>query len=417
MFELDRWYEIWATLRHNKVRTILTALSVAWGIFMLMFMLGAGKGLENGVMRGFGNLATNMAWVWGQKTTMPYMGMQAGRFVRFDSKDMEQIRSSVPGVERIAPRIIRGGYDVIYGLKKATVEVRGDMPDFLLMEPSDILEGRFINTRDIKEKRKSAVIGKRIQELLFSQGETPIGKYIRIKGVYFQVVGVFKSTQTGQRAAEQENGIFIPFPTMQQVFTQNDKIDFFSFTAVPGIKVSEVLDRIKEQLKKRYRIHPKDTNVIGSANLEDEYQKMQGLFMGINGLVLIVGTLTILAGVIGVSNIMLIVVRERTKEIGLRKALGATPISVVMMIMQEAIVLTLASGYVGLLLGVGLIDLIRRSIGDTPSGDDTMFWNPLIPWEVGVGALLFLVISGMFAGLLPALKAVAVSPVEALRDE
>ncbi len=417
MFDLDKWQEILATMQKNKLRTFLTALSVFWGIFMLIFMQGAGKGLENGVMQGFGNHATNACYVWGQKTTMPYDGMKAGRWIGFTSDDMIAIEQEVKGIKYLAPQLRRNGMIMTFNNKSASFELKGDVPEYQHINPMSIPEGRFINEKDIDKKRKVCVLGKRAKEVLFDGvQESALGKYINISGIYFQVVGIAKSFREGDDAQEDEETVYIPASTMQGTFVKGNRVNYFSFLAEDNVKVSQAEDQVKAVLQKRHKIDPEDKTAIGSANLEREFGQMQGLFAGISGLMWFVGICTIAAGVIGVSNIMLIVVKERTKEIGLRKALGATPFSIISLIVQESIFITTMSGYFGLLLGVAVIEGLRQLlIMANMKGE--MFANPQVDISVAIGATIFLIIAGAFAGLMPASKAAAISPVEALRDE
>ncbi|MEH0156311.1 ABC transporter permease [Limibacter armeniacum] len=415
MFDIDKWQEILATISKNKLRTFLTAMSVAWGLYMLVFMLGAGSGLEHGILRGFGDYATNSGEVWGRRTSMPYAGLQAGRYVSFTYRDMEIIRNKVKGIDLLAPHSNRS-FLVSRSNKSESLQIRGDVPDLQKIDPKNVSKGRFLNELDIKEKRKVVVIGRRAKQLLFDEEEEAIGDFVKIKGVFFKVVGIFQSKRNDEWALEQEKNLYIPLPTMQQALTNNERIDYFTFTALPDVAVSDVEKAVKEELRKIHKVSPEDKNAIGSWNMEEEFAKIQGMFLGINGLIWIVGVFTILAGVIGVSNIMLIVVKERTKEIGLRKALGATPFSIISLIIQESVFITAMSGYVGLFFGIMVVDGIRYLV-DEVAGGVSMFASPSIDGSVALSALAFLVVSGMFAGILPAIKAAAVSPVEALRDE
>ncbi|MFZ4522011.1 MAG: ABC transporter permease [Bacteroidales bacterium] len=420
MFDLDRWQEIYHVLSKNKLRTFLTAFGVFWGIFMLVIMLGSGNGLQRGVTQNFGDMATNSVFIWTQQTTLPYKGFPRGRRYNFDNEDVKAIEHAVPEIKYLAPRLQAGGYmqtnNVIRGLKSGIFNIMGDYPAFNKIDPLNFIEGRFINDLDIKDKRKVAVIGSRVVDILFLKGEKPISQYIQIQGVYFQVVGIFKSKRNGEQADQENNNIYMPFTTLQQTYNYGNAVGFFSITSRDDIPVSVVEDKTISLLKKRHFVAPADEAAIGHFNLKKEYDKMQGLFFGIRLLVWIVGTGTLLAGVIGVSNIMLVVVRERTKEIGIQRALGATPWKVISQIMMESVVLTTFAGYFGLVVGVGLLELIDFLLGSSGSSTE-MFVHPGINFSVAITALTILVFCGALAGMIPARRAVSVKPIDALRFE
>jgi putative ABC transport system permease protein len=420
MWDSDRWQEIYHVLRKNKLRTFLTAFGVFWGIFMLVIMLGSGNGLQNGVTQNFGDMATNSVFIWAQQTTVPFKGLPRGRNYNFENEDVTAIRNTVPEIKYLAPRLQAGGFretnNVVRGLKTGFFNIMGDYPDINLIDPINLQTGRFINEVDIIQKRKVAVVGARVVEILFNKDEKPIGQYIQIQGVYFMVVGVFSSKRTGEQANQENQNIFLPFTSLQQTYNYGNAVGFFAVTAKDGIPVAVVEEKVIRLLKQRHSISPADDSAIGHFNLQKEYEKMTGLFFGIRLLVWIVGTGTLIAGVIGVSNIMLVVVRERTKEIGIQRALGATPLIVISQIITEAIVLTTFAGYFGLAAGVGLLELINFAL--TSSGANTdMFLHPGIDFSVAVLALTILILAGGLSGLIPARKAVSVKPIDALRFE
>jgi putative ABC transport system permease protein len=420
MFDLDRWQEIYHVLSKNKLRTFLTAFGVFWGIFMLVIMLGSGNGLQRGVTQNFGDMATNSVFIWTQQTSMPYKGFPRGRSYYFDNEDIIAIRNSVPEIKYLAPRIQAGGYqqtnNVIRGLKTGIFNIMGDYPVYNKIDPLNFIKGRFINDLDIKEKRKVAVIGSRVVDFLFTSEEDPINKYIQIQGVYFQVVGIFSSKRNGEQANQENQNIYLPFTTLQQTYNYGNAVGFFSITSQDDIPVSVVEEKTIRLLKKRHSVAPADDAAVGHFNLKKEYDQMQGLFFGIRLLVWIVGTGTLLAGVIGVSNIMLVVVRERTKEIGIQRALGATPWKVISQIMMESVVLTTFAGYFGLVVGVGLLELINFLLGSSGANTE-MFVHPGIDFSVAVTALSILIFCGALAGMIPARRAVSVKPIDALRYE
>jgi len=420
MFDLDRWQEIYHVLRANKLRTFLTAFGVFWGIFMLVIMLGSGNGLENAISRNFGEMATNSVFIWTQQTTVPYKGFPRGRRFEYDNSDAIALRNEISDIKYLAPRIRGGDFfstnNVIHGLKTGSFSILGEYPDLFLIDPLNIMEGRLINEIDITEKRKVVVIGSRIQELLFEKDENPIDQYIQIQGVYFKVVGIFKSIRTGEQAEQENQNIYMPFTTLQKVYNYGNVVGFFAITSKDGVPVSVVENKAIEILKRRHFVAPNDDRAIGHFNLEAEFRKFQGLFTGIRVLVWIVGIGTLLAGIIGVSNIMLVVVKERTKEIGIQRAIGATPFKIISQIITEAIVLTTFAGYVGLVIGVGLLELVNYTLESSGVTSD-MFYRPGVNFQVAMIALSILIFSGAAAGFVPARRAVAVKPIDALRYE
>lgn len=420
MFDLDRWQEIYHVLKSNKLRTFLTAFGVFWGIFMLVIMLGSGNGLENAVSRNFADMATNSVFIWTQQTTVSYKGFSRGRRFNYDNDDATALRNSIPEIKYLAPRIRGGDFfstnNVIRGLKSGSFPILGEYPEYFLIDPLNISEGRLINDFDIENKRKVVVIGTRVKELLFKNDEEALGEYIQIQGVYFKVVGILKSKRTGEQAERENQNIFMPFTTLQKTYNYGNRVGFFGITSKDGIPVSVVEEKAIKILKQRHGIAPSDDRAIGHFNLEQEFRKFQGLFTGISVLVWIVGIGTLIAGIIGVSNIMLVVVKERTKEIGIQRAIGATPGKIISQIIAEAIVLTTFAGYFGLVVGVGLLELINYALEST-GGSSDMFYHPGVNFRVAVIALTILIFSGAFAGFIPARRAVAVKPIDALRYE
>lgn len=419
MFGIDEWQEIISALKKNKLRTFLTAFGVFWGIFMLVVMLGAGNGLGNGVMQGFGDFATNSTFMWSDRTTIPFKGYPRGRYFSFNNGDTKALKESIPEIQIITPRLNAGDFhstdNVVRGIKTGAFGIYGDYPEIALIDPIRINKGRFLNRLDVLLKRKVVVIGKRVYEVLFNVGEDPIGKYIRINGVYFAVIGVFEPKNKNVNfGGDKEQTIFMPFSTMQQTYNYGDVVGWYSMTSRADVPVEVMEKKAKSLLKKRHDVSPDDEGGVGSFNLQKEYKKMTGLFLGINILIWIVGIGTLIAGVIGVSNIMLVIVKERTKETGIRRALGATPRQIISQIILEAVFLTSLAGYLGLVAGVGLLELVSSLLSKS-GGSDTMFLNPQVDFGIAIIALFILIICGLFAGLIPARKAVSVKPVEAIR--
>ena len=420
MFDIDRWQEIYAALKSNKLRTFLTAFGVFWGIFMLIIMLGSGKGLENSVFEDMGDFATNSAFIWARKTTMPYKGFTRGRRYNFTNDDMKALKDNIPEIDLLAPRLQGWGGDgennVTHGLKTGSFTIQGDYPEINKIDPNKILEGRFINYKDIEQSRKVCVIGTRVKEVLFEENQEVVGQYIRVKGIYFQVVGVVEPISKINIGGQKDQTIYLPFTSLQKAYNFGDVVHYFSVTAKENIPVSVVDKKCRALLKERHQINPDDDQAVGGFNLEEEFKKMRGLFTGISVLIWIVGTGTLLAGVIGVSNIMLIIVKERTKEIGVQRAIGATPARIISQIMMESVVLTSVAGYIGLVLGVGLIELINMVL-ESSGADGTFFRHPSVDFGIAMTALGILVVSGGLAGLIPAQRAVSIKPIDALRDE
>ncbi len=415
MMDLDRWTEIAASLRNNRLRTVLTAAGVFWGMFMLVVMLGFGDGLERGVKRNMSGFATNAVYIWGGRTSIPHAGMRPGRWISYDNSDVEAL-SQLASIEHLAPRNRlggwRGGSLVVRGAEAESYAVMGDVPAFRHIAPVIFEQGRFLNDLDMAEHRKVAVIGRRVYEELFPTGEDPIGDHIRINGVWFQVVGVFRSTRADDRGDRDNGTIHIPFTTFQRAFNVGDRVGWIAMTAHPESRASDLEAEVKQILSERKGIHP-DDQAIGSYNAEEEFRKLTTLFTGIRFFVWFVGTMTLAAGVVGVSNIMLIVVQERRKEIGLRRAIGATPASVVAMVVQESVVLTAVAGYAGLVAAVLVIEAAGPFVGGPGSTMD--------PPQLDVGAALVaagvLLVAGGLAGVFPARNAALVAPVEALQAE
>ncbi len=419
LFDLDHWHEVRAALMRNRVRTGLTAFGVFWGIFLLMIMLGSGSGLRQGVMRQFGGTATNSFDVWTQRAQLPYAGMPAGRSIELENADVQAIRDHVPDVELVVPRNQLGGYsggnNVSRGRRAGAFGVMGDYPEIQQIQSFQLLAGRFLDRLDLDDTRKVAVIGTKVRDVLFAAGEDPIGQSIVVNGVYFQVIGIFQSAQSGEEADQDAQTVFVPFTTFQRAFNYGNRVGWLAAVSKPDVPASQAEDAVLALLKQRHKVAPQDLRAFGHYNLEEEYLKLRGLFRGISILIWLVGAGTLAAGAIGVSNIMLIIIKERTKEIGIRRAVGARPSAVVAQILVESVSLTAFAGYFGMVAGIALVEVVNRFL---PSGNAArMFANP----EVGLGqalqALAILIGAGVLAGLAPAQRALQVSPIAALRSE
>ncbi|MEL6811137.1 MAG: ABC transporter permease [Bacteroidota bacterium] len=419
MFNRDRWSEILEALSSNWFRTFLTAFGVIWGIFILVILLAAGKGLENGVKADFGNVATNTMFMWSQTISKPYKGLPKGRRFRYRIGDVQAIKDNVPNLRFVSPRNQLGGFggsnNVVRGLKTGAYNVYGDYPEIIKQQPMDITSGRFVNYGDINEKRKVAVIGEGVKNSLYERGEDPIGTYIKISGVNFIVVGTYKKKSQGGDGEEDQKEIYVPFTAFSQAFNQGDRVGWMAITAEDGSSITQLKEQVFDVIKQRHTIHPDDDRAIGNFDLYEQYSRIEGLFFAIKLIAYFVGSLVLISGIIGISNIMLIVVKERTKEIGIRRALGATPWSIRGQVLLESIFLTIVSGMVGISFGAFIIYLINMALD--ASGPVDMFANPSVDIKVVVIALTILIISGLMAGLIPAQNAIKVKPVDALRTE
>jgi putative ABC transport system permease protein len=419
MFDLDLWSEIISALKKNRLRSFMTAFGVFWGIFMLIIMSGAGKALENGVLDGVRAFATNSAFFWTERTSVPYAGFQRGRNWNYENTDIQYLRDNVKEIEYLSPRLFgwrMTGDNTIRGERTGSFNVYGDYPDYFKIDRWTLVKGRLINEIDMLKERKVCVIGERVVELMFDKDEEPIGQYLKVSGVYFQVVGVIHpETRINIGGGKKEETIIIPFSTMQTAYNYGDVVHFFSVTSQKGYKVSDLEEKLKKILKERHKIAPDDLQAIGSFNIEKEFIKFSALFLGIQVLTWIVGIGTLLAGVIGVSNIMLVIIKERTQEIGIQRAIGATPGTVIKHIVAESVFLTVMAGYIGLSLGVGILEILNHILQQ--AGDKVFFRNPEVNLTMALAALAVLVVAGIFAGLIPAKRAVSIKPIDALRDE
>lgn len=415
MFDLDRWHEIWITITHNKSRSVLTAFSVFWGMLMLVLMVGSGNALEKGIFSQIEGFATNSCFFESQRTTLPHKGFRKGRRWDMTNSDIPVIKEKVRELQHISPMLFSGGNEknVARGDKNGSYRIKGCFPEYDLIEKSKMLHGRYINDIDIADKRKVCVIGERIYEVLFQKGEDPTGKQIRVNGIYFQVVGVARSSSGVNIGGETAETVVLPFSTMQQAFNQGNIIHLLAVTAKEGVPVKRVQDQIGEILRQQHQISPDDKDAVWSMNIEEQFKMFNYLGIGIAALIWIVGLGTLFAGAIGVSNIMLVTVRERTKEIGIRRALGATPRNIIGQILSESVVLTVLAGLLGIVLGVGLL----RGAGIILSQSDQFFKDPQVSFGMAVGSFLILIVIGAMAGYIPAQRAILIKPVEAISEE
>ncbi len=421
MFDRDKWNEILEALTANTFRTILTAFGVFWGIFILVILLAAGNGLENGVKKGFDGIATNTMFMWTQTTSKPYKGLPKTREYDFKNGDVAALKEKFPDLLYVSPRNQLGGFqganNVVRGTKIAAYTVYGDYPELIKQQPMDIIKGRFVNQQDILLKRKVAVIGQGVITEMYEKAEAVIGTYLKINGVNFMVVGVYNSkSQNNGNSESAQKEIFVPFTAFQQAFNYGDRVGWMAITAKDETSITKLKKDIVELIKTRHSIHPEDNRAVGNFDLYEEFSKIQELFLILRFIAYFVGTLVLLSGVIGISNIMLIVVKERTKEIGIRRALGATPAAIRSQILLEAIFLTIIAGMMGIAAATGVLSILNMILDSMPS-EGMMFANPSVDLTVVFVALLILVGSGLLAGFIPAQTAINIKPVDALRTE
>ena len=411
MVIIDRWEEVFSTIRKNKLRTFLTGFSVAWGIFMLIILLGSGHGLENGVRDQFRSSATNTLWIWGGQTSKPYKGLQPGRRIEFENKDYEHIKNNVTGVDLISGRLnLWGDNTISYKNNYGNFDIRTIHPDYKSIEKVNILEGRFINNFDIQKSLKVVSIGIQVRDALFKNGVEAMGKYINVRGIPFKVIGVFEDDDGRQN---NQRTVYMPVTTGQKVFYGRDRLQTLAATVgAASVEESKLIEEeIRDDMATMKKFDKTDENAMFIWNSVEEFKQFMDLFAAIRLFIWIIGIGTIIAGIVGVSNIMMIAVKERTKEIGIRKSMGATPASIILLIMQESVFITTLAGYIGLVIGVGLLELV------SPHIETEFFRNPEANLGIAISATMLLIIAGMVAGYVPARRAASIKPVDALRDE
>ena len=417
MFDLDRWTEIWVTITRNKTRSLLTCFGVFWGILMLVILLGSGRGMQNGIMRSVNGFATNSAFFFADRTSESYKGFNKGRQWNMRNRDVESIRREVKELSAISPIIWGNSSDknIVYGMMSGTFNVKGVHPDYFQIETQKLFHGRLLNEVDERERRKVCLIGTKVKEVLFKE-EDPCGNYIRVNGIYYQVVGVVQQRASGVNiGGRSEECVFLPFSTMQQTLNQGDIIHFLCVAAKPDVQMLPVINKIKSIIKEQNLIAPTDPQAVSAINLAAQFETFNNAFLGINILIWIVGVGTLLAGIIGVSNIMMVTVKERTKEIGVRRALGAKPWNIISQIMSESLLITAMAGLMGLTVGVFLLDVVDQLIGD-PVGE-TMLLHPAVSIQVALAATSILLLAGLLAGLIPAWRAMQIKAIDAIREE
>lgn len=411
--DIDTYKEIFTTLSRNKSRSFLTGFGVFWGVFMLLGLIGGGSGLRQLLSRNFEGFATNSVIIFAQKTTKPYAGFRKGRLWSMNYGDIERLKAQVNGLDIVAPVLARWGPNATHGDKKYSCNVKGVLPEYQGVETPKLKYGRYINAMDMQQKRKVCVIGKRVYKTLFPNGDNPLGKLIRVDSIYYRVVGVDYASGNISIDGSSEEAIVLPITLMREAYNYGDEVPLICGTAKPGVHVSDIMPKIRRVIAQNHQLDPTDEKGISIFNTEVMFGMVDNLFRGVNFLILLVGIGTILAGAIGVSNIMMVTVKERTNEIGIRRAIGATPRIILGQIIAESIVLTISAGMGGLLFAVGILQLAE--LASTTDGIVTTHYQ--IGFWMALGAVALLSTLGVLAGLAPALRAMAIKPVDAMREE
>ncbi|MBR4925883.1 MAG: ABC transporter permease [Prevotella sp.] len=413
LFDIDRHREILDTITRNKSRSLLTGFGVFWGIFMLVALLGGGNGLRELLARNFDGFATNSAMIWAQSTTKPYNGLRKGRWWSMNHNDVIRLKQQVPELEEVQPLISEWGRIVTVGDNKSTATVKGLLAGYQYVEQPRIFYGRYLNEMDINQNRKVCVIGKKIYKELFPGGGDPCGKRICIDKIYYSVVGVDYSSGNININGSADESVSIPLSMMQQAYNKGDTVHLIAVTAKRGVAMSDITDKMRTVIASAHHIDPTDEKAISIFNSEVMFGMLDNLFSGVNFLIMLVGIGTLLAGAIGVSNIMMVTVKERTTEIGIRRAIGATPSNILSQIITESILLTIVAGMMGILFAVFVLEMLE--LANTTDGILTARFQISI-WAA-IAALILLSILGVLAGLAPALRAMSIKPVDAMRDE
>ena len=411
LFDSDTWQEIYGSIRKNKVRTSITIIGVLWGIFLLVVLLGAARGMENGFNKLFGNFATNSVFVWTQSTDTPFKGFQEGRRFSLTMNDIEVLKSEyTEEIKLLAPRNQTNNL-VIKDFKSGNFKVSGDYPILDQIQKKQLLYGRFLNQNDILSIAKVAVISEDMYKQLFEIDEFPIGQYIKINSINYKVIGVYKPSNTIDFDGD---CAYIPFSTFKKVYNTANKVDWMMITAYEGTDIEQMESDVLLTLKGLHKVHPEDDRAFGSVNLGKEIGKVTGFITGMQFLTWFVGIATLIAGVFAIGNILLITVKERTKEIGIRRALGATPKSIRQQIVLESVFLTTVAGMLGIIFGSFVLFIIDTAFGQ---GEDAALVNPTVDIPIILIAFVTLIVLGTLIGLIPAHMATVVKPIEALREE
>ncbi len=411
LFDIDTWQEIYSSIRKNKLRTGITIIGVMWGIFLLVVLLGVARGVENKFNSLFGNFATNSVFVWAQSTSKPFKGFQEGKGLSLKMTDLNAIKREIKGLEFVVPRH-QGNALITNDFKSGNFGIFGDYPLLDKVQKKDLIYGRFINQNDINEKKKVCVIEEEIYKQLFDKDVYPIGTYIKLNNINYQVVGMYKDGLIGKGGPQ--GAVHIPFTTFQQVYNRGNTVGWFMITGKPEFEIKQIEADVKLLLRNLHDVHPKDERAFSSFNLGEAFGKMTGFLLGMQFLTWFVGIATLIAGVFAIGNILLITVKERTKEIGIRRALGAKPWEIKRQIILESVFLTTIAGALGIVFGGLVLMLIDSTIG---SGPESTLTNPTVDIPIVLIAATALIVFGTLIGLIPAHTAVSIRPIEALREE
>jgi len=420
IFDQDTWQEIFGSIGQNKIRTIITIIGVLWGIFLYVVLSGVAKGVDNGFEKQFERISSNMLFIWAEYTSIPYEGFKINRGINLTLNDVESLKNNIPEIEYIAPRIQKGnfgsvGANVVNGNRSGIFNIYGDFPVLTTVSTLDIFDGgRFINELDIEQNRKVCVIGERTKKELFKDNINPIGKYIKINEIYFKVIGIHKYVDEGGGSFNTDGDIHVPFSTFKKIYNTGNRVGFLLIAGFDDVNILEVEKKVRSQLKVIHKIHPDDQEAIGGFNLGAIFNRIKDFANGMSFLSLVIGIATILAGVIGIGNILLISVKERTKEIGIRRAIGASPNHIRKQIILESVFLTIIAGVIGIILGAFILYIVNMS---TQNLEDVPFTNATVPINFIIGALLLMISLGTVIGFIPAEKAISIKPIEALKDE
>ena len=412
-FDIDRFREILDTLSRNKSRSLLTGFGVFWGLFMLVTLIGGGDGLKQTLAQQFAGFATNSAVIFPNATTKPYHGFRKGRQWAMTYQDVERLRQQVPELDVVSPMITKWGHSAVYGDKKYSCNLKGILPEYAEMAPPILRYGRYINQMDINQNRKVCVLGKKVYQALFPNGVNPCGAFVRIDSVYYNVVGVDYSSTNMNINGSADESVVVPLSLVQAAYNMGQSIDIMCLTGHPGVVMSKITPRIRTVIARAHDVDPTDEKGVSVFNTEVLYGMVDNLFSGVNFLIWLVGIGTLLAGAIGVSNIMMVTVRERTTEIGIRRAIGATPRIILSQIIAESLILTLVAGMSGLLFAVAVLQMVE--MGTTNNADFVAHYQ--IDFWIAVAAVLLISVLGVLAGLAPAFRAMSIKPVDAMRDE
>lgn len=411
--DIDTYREILDTLTRNKSRSILTGFGVFWGVFMLIALIGGGNGLKELLQNNFAGFATNSAMIWAQPTTKAYKGLRKGRQWAMNYNDVERLKHQVPGIDKACPLVFCYGNEAVFEDKSASCSMRGTTPEYQYIAEPKMLYGRYLNAIDMAQGRKVCVIGQRIYNNLFPAGGDPCGKAIRINNIYYNVVGVDCSTANINIGGRAESSVIVPLTVVQKAYNRGNNVDIIAVTGHKGVTMSSITDRMREVVARAHSVAPDDEQGVMVFNTEVMFMMLDNLFRGVNFLIWLVGIGTLLAGAIGVSNIMMVTVRERTVEIGIRRAIGATPRNILSQIISESIVLTAVAGMSGILLAVAILQMLE--LGTTTNGILAAHFQ--VDFRTALSAAALLAILGGMAGLAPAWRAMSIKPVDAMRDE